>query len=177
MRFLQWVLIGAVLAGCNSAPIPPLATLPVLQPELQTTAPTSLPLLTLPPIASRTPTLISSPTPTAGWIEKPDSVSPVIPTSASSVFQLLELTFPLSPDGIARVMIQTTPGAQCSLDYRRPDGTLSHAEGLGLQLANSQGIFWWTWKLWIGAKTPLSGIGRLLNTVNGAWQFFDIVLK
>jgi hypothetical protein len=177
MRYLQWVLIGAVLAACQSAPTPPLATLPVVQPEPQTTAPTSVPLLTSPPTASIAPTLISSPIPTAGWIETPESLSPILPTSASSVFQLLELTSPLSPDGIARVMIQTTPGAQCSLDYRRPDGTLSHAEGLGPQLANPQGICWWTWKLWMGAKTPLSGIGRLTITVNGVWQFFDIVLK
>jgi hypothetical protein len=126
---------------------------------------------------SSTPTLTSTPIPTAAWINTPESLNTALPTSKSPVFRLLELTSPVLPDGIATVIIQTTPGVQCSLEYRPPDGTLSHAEGLETQIANAQGICWWTWKLWMGGKTPPSGKGQLIITVDGVWQFFVIVVR
>jgi hypothetical protein len=128
------------------------------------------------PEISSTPTLTSTPTPTAGWINTPEFIDPALPTSKSPIFRLLQLTSPVLPDGTATVIIQTAPGAQCSLDYRPPDGTLSHAEGLGTKIANAQGICWWTWKLWV-AKTPPSGKGQLTITVDGVWQFFNIVVR
>ena len=143
------------------------------QQETIAVMPTIAPLLS----ASNTPTKVSASIPTAVSVNTPEFLDPALPTSESPVFKTLELTSPVLPDGVATVTIQTAPGAQCSLDYRTPDGTLSHANGLGEQIANPQGICSWTWKLWMGAKTPPSGIGRLTITVEGVWQFFDIVAK
>ncbi len=143
------------------------------QQETIALTPTVAPLLS----ASNTPTKVSTTIPTAMRVNTPEFLDLTLPTSKSPIFKILELTSPVLPDGIATVTIQTAPSAQCSLDYRTPDGTLSHAVGLGKQISNPQGICSWTWKLWIGAKTPPSELGRLTVTVDGEWQFFDIVIK
>jgi hypothetical protein len=70
-----------------------------------------------------------------------------------------------SPAGFASVTIQATPGAECSIRYITPHGTISRAAGLDNQLADSGGKASWTWK--IGSKTE-PGTGRVTVTCGGA---------
>ena len=172
MKYL-FILFVILLFNFLSSCAPPSST----QAPTEIAAPTITSLHISSPTASSTPPLTSTPIPTAGWINTPEFIDPALPTSKSPIFRLLQLTSPVLPDGIATVIIQTTPGLQCSLEYRTPYGTLSHAEGLGTQIANAQGICWWTWKLWLGGKTPPSGKGQLIITVDGVWQFFVIVVR
>jgi hypothetical protein len=70
-----------------------------------------------------------------------------------------------SPDGFASVTIQATPGAECSIRYVTPHGTISRAAGLENQTADSAGKTYWTWK--IGSKTE-PGTGSVTVASNGA---------
>jgi hypothetical protein len=70
-----------------------------------------------------------------------------------------------NPGGYASITVQTTPGAECSIRYVTPHGTISQAKGLENQTADSNGKVTWTWK--IGSKTE-PGTGSVTVTSNGA---------
>jgi hypothetical protein len=78
-----------------------------------------------------------------------------------------------SPGGYASVTVQTTPGAECSIRYVTPHGTVSRAKGLGNQNADSDGKASWTWK--IGSKTE-PGTGSVTVTCNGESATTAIVI-
>ncbi len=69
-----------------------------------------------------------------------------------------------SPGGYASVTIQTSPGAECSIQYVTPHGTVSRARGLESQTTDSDGRASWTWK--IGTHTE-PGTGSVTVACNG----------
>jgi len=71
-----------------------------------------------------------------------------------------------SPGGYAGITVQTTPGAECSIQYITPHGTISRAAGLMNQTADSDGKVSWTWK--IGSNTE-PGTGSVTVTCNGEY--------
>ena len=176
MRYFLCAVLCLVATACSSSPVQP--TAPASMPQAQTAAPAVTPTATsLLPISADASTRTITPTPTATPTRKPDPLATELSiTTTTTGFTVLKLTSPTSPDGIATVTVRTTPGAQCFLEYRKPDGTKSNAVGLGAQIADANGICSWTWKLSLGNKLS-SGTGRLTITVNGVWQFFDIIVK
>jgi hypothetical protein len=76
-----------------------------------------------------------------------------------------------SPGGEASVTIQTTPGAECSIEYVTPHGTVSRARGLVSQTADADGEASWTWK--IGTRTE-PGTGSVTVTSGGASETTEI---
>jgi micrococcal nuclease len=70
-----------------------------------------------------------------------------------------------SPGGYASVEVRTNPGADCSIRYVTPHGTISRAAGLVNQTADSDGNVSWTWK--IGSHTE-PGTGSVTVTCNGS---------
>lgn len=68
------------------------------------------------------------------------------------------------PGGTATAVVQTTPGASCSIGYRTPAGTSSTAQGLSSRSADTNGTVSWTWN--IGPSTR-PGTGTVTVTCNG----------
>ena len=68
------------------------------------------------------------------------------------------------PGGTASVTVQTSPGAQCSITYVTPAGTVSQAQGLEQKTADASGQVSWQWK--IGSNTR-PGTGTVTVTCNG----------
>ena len=85
-----------------------------------------------------------------------------LPSSSRIAFVSVEGA---SPGGYASVTIQASSGAQCSIRYVTPHGTISRAKGLENQTADPNGKVTWTWK--IGSKTE-PGTGSVTVTSNGA---------
>lgn len=70
-----------------------------------------------------------------------------------------------NPGGYASINVETAPGAECSIRYVTPHGTISRAKGLDNQIADSDGKLTWTWN--IGSKTE-PGKGTVTVTCNGS---------
>jgi hypothetical protein len=85
-----------------------------------------------------------------------------LPSSSRIAFVSVEGA---SPGGYASITIQASSGAQCSIRYVTPHGTISRAKGLDNQIADSDGKLTWTWK--IGSKTE-PGKGAVTVTCNGS---------
>jgi len=154
------------------------------RPELQATEAEITLTPTERPPTDRPPTETDLPTPTATHTRPPaptqtrppaPTFTPAPPThTAAPAFTVLEFTSPVPVNGDARVVVQTVPGATCSLSYRTPSGSQSGAAGLGQTSADANGICAWRWT--IGASTT-PGTGRVTITVNGATQNFEIVIQ
>jgi len=68
------------------------------------------------------------------------------------------------PGGTALVVVQTRPGAHCTIQYRTPAGTASQAQGLMPRDAGADGRVSWSWK--IGSSTR-PGTGTVTVTCDG----------
>ncbi len=78
------------------------------------------------------------------------------------------------PGGYASVTVQASPGAECSIRYVTPHGTISRAKGLENQTADSDGNVTWTWK--IGSKTE-PGIGSVTAACGAAYSTASIGIE
>jgi hypothetical protein len=100
------------------------------------------------------------------------------PASQSTAVPSTKITFlsvnGASPGGYASVTIQTNPGADCSIRYVTPHGTISQARGLENQSADADGKVSWNWK--IGSKTE-PGNGGVTVTCNGQSATADITIE
>jgi hypothetical protein len=123
----------------------------------------ALPVNTIAPTSA-----IATNTAVAGGVTQPPQATAV------AGFTLVSLSSPVSVGGNAQVTIQAVPGASCSIRYVTPHGTVSKAQGLGTETADSTGTCAWTWK--IGASTE-PGTGTVMITANGATQSFPIVIQ
>ena len=75
------------------------------------------------------------------------------------------------PGQYASVSVTTSPGASCSIIYVTPYGTVSQAQGLFAQNADSHGNVSWSWKI---GTTTYAGTGTVTVTCNGHASTADI---
>lgn len=126
-----------------------------------------------------TPTLTPTQEPSATSSPSQIPASPVpptdIPTTSAASFTILELTSPVHVGQNAKLRIQTTAGATCSIRYFTPKGNESKADGLDAKTADANGVCGWTWKIGTGTDP---GTGSLRVTINGTTQtlHFEIQL-
>jgi len=98
----------------------------------------------------------ATPTPMAS------SASPATTAAASGVVFVSVTGGP--PGSTASVVVQTRPGAHCTIQYRTPAGTASQAQGLVPRDADADGRVSWSWK--IGTSTR-PGTGTVTVTCDG----------
>lgn len=173
----------------QTQPVPTLTKAATLQPtETDTPTQTDIPPTNtkLPPTAQATNT--SAPTiaptkaqvviPTTSPVQSPATSTPVAtqppPPTAAPAFTVIEFRSPVPVNGQARVVVQSTPGAQCFLSYYTPSGNVSKADGLGAKTADGNGICAWEWK--IGSQTN-PGTGSVVIQVGGITQQLPIVIQ
>lgn len=130
-----------------------------------TEAPTKTPLPTLPPTMAPTtpPTLAPTETP------RPTAAATRAPT-----FTVIEFRSPVPVNGTARLVIRTTAGANCFINYRTPAGTVSDAQGLENKTADADGLCAWEWQ--IGQRTT-AGTGTVIVSVNNYTESLPIVIQ
>ena len=147
-RFLVAALVVtflfAALACENKEPVgpppqSPAATAPKGTGAVETTQALPSPMLTEAP-ATAAPKPTSAPLPT----------QPPAPTTVAVTTEFVSVTSPVSHGSTATVMVQTAPGAQCSITVIYKSGP-SEAQGLGSKQADSSGRVSWTWK--VGTRT------------------------
>jgi len=94
------------------------------------------------------------------FLTQTPTVTPTINLTAISTTQtvspedisisVVSLTSPISPGGMAQLIINTAPGADCSITVYYKSGP-SQAAGLGSQIADASGRAIWMWK--VGSST------------------------
>jgi len=190
------VFVGLCIGGVRVLQAVGLITTPTLTPtrlpqptRTPTARPTGTPTYTTTP----TPTLSLTPTPTASCTPtvtpslthtpsltptrnyRPPVPKPGTPAPTPSVtYKFIKFTNPVKVGAYATVMIQTTPGAACFLNYRTPAGTFTTAKGIGSQTANSKGRCSWQWR--IGTATR-PGVGYVYIAVEGAGRWYPLVVE
>jgi competence protein ComEC len=91
----------------------------------------------------------------------------VQPTTTSELsINVVSLTSPIAPGQKATLIIQTTPGADCSIAVYTKSGR-SQAQGLGPQTAAADGGVTWSWK--VGTSTT-PGTWRIVVTATFSGQ-------
>jgi len=96
-------------------------------------------------------------------VEPPGDTSGV-PQPAPATGVIFTSVTGAAPGGTARVSVQTSPGASCTIAYVTPSGTTSRAQGLGPQIADADGVITWSWD--IGPSTR-PGIGSVTASCGG----------
>jgi hypothetical protein len=179
---LQAIFAGgaALLALCCASVICMTALFPST-PRPPTATPARLATLALPTdtaaplnIATRPPTSISDPTSTS--VPPTPTTEPTrtpIPTQAPT-FTVVELRSPVPVNGEARLVIRTTPGANCFITYRTPAGNVSDAQGLENQTTDAEGLCAWTWQI---GRSTTPGTGTLIVSVDGYTESLPIVIQ
>ena len=149
------ILIVCCLAVCviglltanreTSVPAAPAASTPLPTPVVMPTA-TPLPTETpVPALPTDTPTQVVAPTDTATLVVAPTTTpAPAITPAAPLALALLSVSSPVVPNSDASVVIQTEPGAVCSIAVFYSSGP-SQAQGLGQKTAGPDGRCQWVW--------------------------------
>ena len=91
---------------------------------------------------------------------------PVSPPASRLPLALVSLTTPARRNGIATLVMQTQPGAACSIAVIYKSGA-SRAAGLGPQVADAQGLVTWSWK--VGGQTTV-GTWRIVVTARAGGE-------
>ena len=60
------------------------------------------------------------------------------------------------------VSVEAQPGTRCKLSYINPAGNLTEADGLGVTIANTDGLCTWMWKI---DEAGRKGSGRVIVRV------------
>lgn len=106
---------------------------------------------TPPPTTVPTHTATSTPIPT------------ITPTPTMGPFKFLVFPQQVRAGEDVKVTLQAWTGATCYLEYYKPNGDLSSADGLGLVTADSLGRCTWEWHIY---ANTLPGQGTLVISIN-----------
>lgn len=141
-------------------------TVPARPSPIRTPAVTITP--TRAPVPTSTPTRVPTSSPTPRPTSTPTPVPPTAtpapsPTPVPSGVTFLSITGG-PPGAMATASVQTAPGAACTIQFTRPLGTISTAQGLTPKTADASGKVDWTWKIWELSET---GTGSVTVTCNG----------
>ncbi len=116
-----------------------------------------------------TPTLLPTIAPTHMATSTP--IPTITPTPTMGPFQFLVLPQQVKSGEDVKISLQVWQGVICYLEYYKPNGELSLADGLGLVTADSQGRCTWEWH--ISANT-LPGQGTLVILINNVQEIHQI---
>ena len=180
-RVAAIALLALLLGGCATSvpsPQPTYTPLPTYTPYPTFTPlppPTIAQVVPLPAVQVETSAL-SRPTPTSlapGTASLPIG-TPGSPSAIGSSAVRFVSVEGGPPNGTASVMVQTKPGASCTIQYKTPAGSISTAQGLVNKTANSNGTVSWSWK--IGSSTR-PGKGTVQVTCEGQSSSSSITIQ
>lgn len=123
---------------------------------------------------TNTPTLVQTGESTASLTPPPQtgSITPST-TSNGAAINLISISSPIAPGGLASLSIQTIGGAICQINFVSPLGNPLIAEGLTSTRADSSGNCTWSWLIPAALET---GEARLTVTAAGSSETFVMVI-
>ncbi|HSQ26222.1 MAG TPA: hypothetical protein VLM80_03755 [Anaerolineales bacterium] len=121
-----------------------------------------------------TPTLLQTGESPASLTPPPEtgSITPST-TSSGAAINLVSISSPIAPGGLASLSIQTIGGAICQINFVSPLGNPLIAEGLTSTRADSSGNCTWSWLIPAALET---GEARITVTAAGSSETFVMVI-